>query len=51
MARLIVTKDHDYRFPSGSLVALKASDKAVTVKREILEYAVKHGLGREADGK
>jgi hypothetical protein len=47
--KLIVTKDHDYRFPSGSLVALKAHPDPITTKREIAENAVALGFGEAVD--
>ena len=40
----------DYRWPSGSLTAFPAHYEGV-VKREVVEYAVKHKLGEDMDAK
>lgn len=51
MAKLICHTAFDYRFPSGSLVAFKASDDAVTTKREIVDYAIAKGYGVDPEAK
>lgn len=51
MAKIIVHKTFDYRFPSGSLVAFKASDDPVTTKCEIVDYAVAKGYGVDPEAK
>lgn len=51
MAKMIVTHDHDYRFPSGSLVALKAGPNPITTKREIVANAVALGFGKAVEDK
>jgi hypothetical protein len=53
VAKLIVSQSFDYRHPNGMAVtALKAHPDAITVKREIADYAVANGFGDEpkADG-
>lgn len=48
MSKLIVKTDFDYRHPNGMAVtALKAHPDAITVKREIADYAVANGFGEE----
>jgi len=51
MAKLICRVPFDYRFPSGSLVAFKASDNPVTTKREIVDYAVAKRYGVDPEAK
>lgn len=51
MAKVIVHTPFDYRFPSGSLVAFKASDDPVTTKREIVDYALVKGYGIDPEAK
>lgn len=51
MAKLIVTKSHDYRWPSGSITAFKASSDAVTTRRICVEHAVAKGFGYDPEAK
>jgi hypothetical protein len=51
VAKIIVHTPFDYRFPSGSLVAFKASDDPVTTKREIVDYALTKGYGIDPEAK
>jgi len=47
VAKLIVTRDKDYRWPSGSLTAFKAGAEVLTVKAEVLQDAVAKGWGKD----
>lgn len=57
MAHLTVTHRFDYRWPSGCVTAFKPLTDAdgnpivFTVKKEILEYAIAHKVGKDADDK